>query len=190
MVIMNYISILFIFVVLLFTPVANSMVGIGGYAPFAWTTQEDVEGNTNSGTFFPMVSLNTLYPIGYQHLFVPEVGFVYHNKSYDNTNKYTFIFLADVAWPVYNRLVIRYGLSGFWTYISGEGGTIALSNGSSMTSFAVPEKSVTSFNSAIDFGLDFVIDAHFTVRGEFFLFGLLNENARQYSYLFSLNYYL
>lgn len=166
------------------------MVGLGGYTPFAWSTQEDEAGKTNTTTFFPMVSVNTFYPIGYQHYFVPEFGFVYHNKNFDHSKKYTFLVLCDVAWPVFSRLVLRYGVGGVWTYISGDGGNISLSNGDSAISFAVPDESSTSFNATLDFGLDFALDSHYTLRGEFFLFGMFSGTSRQYSYLFSVNYYL
>jgi len=156
--------------------------------PFGFSTQKDISGEKNKTTFHPMFTVNGVFNAMYGHVFLPELGVVFHRKKNDEIKKKTIFILFDVGYQVLPSIVLRYGVGTFMTRIGGDGGTIEMPNGLGTSSFAMPDESVTSYNFTFDFGFEHAFDRNYVFKFEGYLFGILKEESRKLSYSVSLNY--
>jgi len=178
------------FLLLIFPIIGHAIVSIGGYVPFGPATQKEADGKRNTTTYHPMLGLNGIIPIMNAHLFMPEGGAVFHRNQFDEVSKKTLFLLLDFGYVCNQEFVLRYGLGSFLTKIGGDGGLIAMPNGSSTLNFAKPDHTSTSYNTTIDFGLDYGINKNYSLKLEGFIFSLLNSQSRKLSYALTFNYYL
>jgi hypothetical protein len=174
----------------LFSLNSHSIVSVGGYVPFGLSTQKDEQGGKNTFSFKPMVAINTVMPIpSINHVFLPEFGIVAHGSQTDEYKKSTMFFLLDVGYLLTERLLLRYGMGTFMTKISGDGAVVTLPNGSGTAEFFRPNEGETSWNTTLDLGVEYAVDANNAVRLETYLFSWL-KSARKFSYSLSYTYYL
>ena len=167
-----------------------SMISLGPYASFPFTTQKETDGGRNTFSFNQMIGLNTVMPIpGIAHVFLPEFGFVIHGRETDDYKKTTMYFLTDVGFLMTERLILRYGFGTFLTKISGDGKTLTLPNGDSTAPAYQPKEGETSWNTTLDLGIEFAFNAHNALRFQTYLFSFLSS-ARQLSYSLNYSFYL
>jgi len=167
----------------------NATVSLGGYVPFGLSTQTSADGGANTFGFDPVVSINHIIPMFWGELFMPEFGLVLNGEGKDGYDKKTLFFLLDFGHRFTSGLVGRYGLGTFMTKISGDGGAVELNNGTSTATFYRPSKSVTSWNTTLNGGLEWAFDANYAMRFELFMFDFL-ASTRKFSYILNLTYYL
>jgi hypothetical protein len=184
------IPIIFFSLIVMYSTQSWALVGVGGHVPFGFSTQKKPEGGDNKTTFHPMVSLNGVYNIPFNHVALPEFGIVFHRNNFDEVKKKTIFILWDVGWLATDKLVLRYGFGTFMTKIGGDGGNRSMPNGDSTAEFAMPDETRTSYNTTINLGMDFAVDQHYTVKAETFIFNMFSSQSRALSYALSFNYYL
>ncbi len=176
---------------ILFSHNSMALVSLGGYVPFGPSTQKDVTGSTNTFSFSPMVSVNTIIPTPfYQQLFLPELAMVFHSEDQDGYSKRTTLFLLDFGHLLTSDLIFRYGVGTALTRISGEGGTVVLNNGSSTSTYYQPDESSTSWNTTINLGIEGQVIPNYSMRFQTYWFSVFNSEARKASYSLNLVYYL
>lgn len=168
-----------------------ALVGLGGYVPFGPSTQKDPDGGRNTFSFDPMVTFNTVQPIpGFNHVFMPELGFVFHGSGSDDYKKTTTFLLLDVGYLIRPKLVLRYGIGTFITSVKGDGGAVELNNGTSTSTFYRPGESKKSWNTTLDLGAEMALAPNYALRFQTHLFSIFSSTSRKLSYSLSFNYYL
>lgn len=167
-----------------------ALVNVGGYVPFGRSTQKEIDGTRNTFDLDPMISFNTFIPIPFGQLFMPEAGFVFHSSGIDGASKRTTFLLLDFGYQFYPKLIFRYGLGTFITRIKGDGGVKQMQNGFGTDPFYLPSKSSKSYNTTLDLGIEYGVDANYALRFQTYMFSPLNSESRKLSYSFSLSYYL
>ncbi len=167
-----------------------ALLNVGGYVPFGLSTQKTEDGGKNTFSFKPLIAVNTVMPIpNMSHVFLPEFGYIPQGKEADEYKKSTMYFLLDVGYMITDRFLLRYGLGTFMTKVSGDGAAIQLPNGSGTATFFRPNKGETSWNTTLDLGVEYAIDANNAARIETYLFSWLSS-ARKFSYSLTYVYYL
>ena len=174
---------------ILFSLNAFSTVSVGGYVPFGLSTQDSEDGGANTFGFDPVVTINHVIPFIWGELFMPEFRLVLNGEGKDGYDKKTMFFLLDFGHRFAPGFVGRYGIGTFMTKISGDGGAVVLNNGTSTSTFYRPSKSVTSWNTTLNGGLEWAFDANYAMRFELFMFDFL-ASTRKFSYILNLTYYL
>lgn len=163
--------------------------GIGGYSPFSFTTQTDSDGGKSLLRVKPTLFLGGLFEAPLNHFFAPEFGMVLHGSGEDNYSKSTYYLLTDLVYPLTAEFVLRYGYGLFMTRISGDGEEVLLNNGSSYSTFYTAGEAVTSYNSTINLGLEFVVRSDATFRLQTFVFQPFSSIDREVSYMFSYAFF-
>jgi hypothetical protein len=175
---------------LLLSAQAWALVSSGAYVPFGPSTQKSADGARNTFAFDPYLSLNGAFEIPFDHVFLPEVGLVFHGEGQDGYKKSTSFILLDVGYRIDQLWILRYGFGTFRTKISGDGGSVVLPNGNSTLAFARPSRSVTSLNTTFDLGIEYSANRNYAVRFQTFLFSAFNSESRKLSYALGMTYYL
>ena len=167
-----------------------SRVTLGGYVPFASSVQEKGDGELNTFSFAPTVSVGTSVPLEeLKSEFSPELGLVFHRSGAGGDyDKSTLYILGDLEMEWVPSWRLRYGLGLFATLIDGEGGIVSRNNGEEEVDFRRPGKSHITYNLAFDFGWDYSISRRWFLRLETFIFSIWNEQARDMGYLLVLGY--
>ena len=99
------------------------------------------------------------------------------------------LFLMDVALYPAPHFYLALWDWFFLTKVGGNGGSILLNNGNDTTAFAKPDRTVTSYNTTLNFGaVRSKSELHNSIRA--FLFNLFDSRARAISYLLAVNYYM
>lgn len=169
---------------------SNALVGIGGYVPFGLSTQKEDDGGRRTFSFEPFLFVNTVVQAPYNHIFLPEFGYVFHTSTqYDDYDKSTMFFLADLGYKLRSNLILRYGLGLFRTSIGSDGGAVTLQNGSGTSTFYKPGDSVTTYNTTWNLGIENSLNNNYSLRFQFYMFEPLSSK-RDLSYSLSLGYYL
>ena len=181
-----------IFILLYFLSMNTfALVTGGGYVPFGPSTQKDVSGSSNKFSFDPMIGINTKMNTGfYNQIFLPEFDVVFHTGERDGYSKKTYLITADFGYMLDPRFMLRYGTSAIITQVSGDGNVVYLNNGNEVDAFYQPNESRSSWNQTLNLGMDGIIDAHYSLRFETYIFSLFNSDARKISYSLSLVYYM
>lgn len=184
---LRLVCILFLFLI----PMKSmALLNVGGYVPFGLTTQKKEDGGKNTFSFKPLIGFNTVMPIpNMSHVFLPEFGFVPQGKEADEYSKSTLYFLMDLGYMITDRFLLRYGIGTFMTKVSGDGAAIQLPNGDGTATFYRPNKGETSWNTTLNLGVEYAIDANNAARFETYMFSWLSS-ARQLSYSLTYVYYL
>jgi hypothetical protein len=176
--------------IILFSFNSFSLVGTGGYVPFGLSAQKSDDGGRRTFSFEPYIYVNTILPAPYNHLFLPELGYVFHTSTqYDDYSKSTLFVLADLGYKLSPRFILRYGLGLFRTSISSDGGAVTLQNGSGTSTFYKPSDSQKSYNTTWNLGIEGSINRNYSARFQFYMFEPLSSK-RDLSYSLSLGYYL
>ncbi|MCP4912137.1 MAG: hypothetical protein GY909_03375 [Oligoflexia bacterium] len=167
-----------------------ALVNVGGYVPFGRSTQKEVDGTRNTLDLDPMISFNTIIPMIWSQLFMPEAGFVFHSSGVDGASKRTTFLLLDFGYQFMPKFVFRYGVGTFITRIKGDGGVKQMQNGFGTDPFYLPSKSSKSYNTTLDLGVEYGVDANYALRFQTYMFSPFGSKSRKLSYSFSLSYYL
>ncbi|GAB4025382.1 MAG: hypothetical protein Fur0010_28600 [Bdellovibrio sp.] len=179
----------FVLASLLFSLNSYALVGLGGYVPFGLSTRDSADGGVSTFAFDPALTLNHVMPFFLGQLFMPEIGHVFHGEGKDGHSKKTIFGLLDFGYQIQTGLVLRYGLGTFLTKISGDGGAVELNNGTSTKTFYRPSKSVTSWNTTLNGGIEWAFNSNYASRFELFMFDFL-ASTRKFSYILNITYYL
>lgn len=163
--------------------------GVGGYSPFSFSTQTDSDGGKSPLRLKPTLFLSALFEAPFNHFFMPEAGWVINGSGEDEYSKNTYYVLADLVYPIFGDLVLRYGYGLFMTRISGDNEAILLNNGSSFSTFYTAGEGVTSYNSTVNLGFEIVVRSDATVRAQAFVFQPFSSVDREVSYMLSYSYF-
>lgn len=176
----------------------NISLTLGNLTPQANSVAINEQGQKNNFEFNPYLGAFYRHRLNEQWALYPELGITYPDNGRDDTITKVISFLrSDLGYqfPQFSFLVWRVGYSLFFTYIKGKGGLKTIRNGSSYSSFFVPNQSSTSISSTLDFGPEFLI-SHFdaeiplSIKAQVHVHSLFASLSRQYSYSVSLNFSL
>lgn len=163
-------------------------LGIGTYVPTIARYQDSNDGSRDSFQFNPYFSVTTYWRVFGNHFLAPELGMAFHTGTEEEYSKRTTSAFWHLAWQFHPKFLLRYGLGTFWTRLSGDGEEVELPNGSSTATFYAPTESATSFNSTLDFGIEYITTNHWGSRLDFFIQQPFSSNRRAVSYLLSMVY--
>ncbi len=176
--------------ILLLSINSYSLVGAGGYVPFGFSTQKDADGSRRTFSFEPYIFINGVLRAPYNHIFLPELGYVFHtSEKYDDYKKSTMFLLLDLGYMLRPNLVLRYGVGIFKTSISSDGGAVTLANGSGTSTYYRPNESKTTYNTTWNLGIEKSWTRNYATKFELYLFEPISSK-RDISYSLSLAYYL
>lgn len=165
-----------------------TMLSVGTYVPHAFTAQEDWDGGKQAFEINPAFSIGTQMPFLGQ-FFTPELGFVYHRDTYDNSEQSTIFILYNMTMRLTNTTMLRYGLGTFWERYSGDGSTVVLNNGGSTQSFYAPDSTTTSYHTDLILGAEQFIKASMSLRFDLTFTGWVSQLFEHKNYLLTLNLY-
>jgi hypothetical protein len=160
----------------LFSIHSKALVGVGGYVPFGLSTQKEDDGGRRTFSFEPYLFVNTIIKAPFNHIFLPEFGYVFHTSTqYDDYDKSTMFLLADLGYKLRSNLILRYGLGLFRTSVGSDGAAVTLQNGSSTSTFYKPGDSVTSYNTTWNLGIENSLNSNYALRFQTYLFEPLSS---------------
>lgn len=172
---------------------ARTTVGMGLFNS-SGTTQKDPSGGTNRTSFSPSFYATSSFKFLGNHFIAPMGGFVWHRDAgedeYGDHSKKTYFVAANLIRPFLGRFAFHYGYGMFMTKISGDGGAVTVRNGDGYGEAYRPEESVTSYNSTLNAGVEYLPKNNVSIRGDLFLFSPLSSDKRSPAYQFSVGFML
>lgn len=177
-----------LFVLLSFKSFSATMLSVGTYVPHAFTAQEDWDGGKQGFEINPAFSIGTQMPL-FGQFFTPELGFVYHRDTYDNSEQQTIFILYNMTMKLTNSAMLRYGLGTFWERYSGSGDAVVLNNGSGTSTFYAPDGTTTSYHTDLMIGAEQFFNSSMSIRFDLTFTGWASQQFEHKNYLFTLNLY-
>jgi hypothetical protein len=172
-----------------FNSLAALMYSVGTYVPYAFTAQDDWDGETQGFALNPLVTVGTQFPAFAGQFFVPEVGFVYHRNTFDDVQKTTFFFLYNLTWRFLPATLFRYGFGTFLQRQSGDGGAVSLRNGSGTATFYKPKETITTYHTDLMVGVEQFVQPKTSVRFDLTFTGWKSDLIDNKNYLLTVNFY-
>lgn len=164
-------------------------IGTGTITHNFLTAQNKASGKTKILEFAPAVFTGVTIPLFNTGVYLaPGLGYA---KFYpkDNTSKTEYIIQYHFVSSASSIFQVRYGFSNYITKISGDGGTLTLSNGNGTAIFYTPKETETSFTASADIAGDFIFTSNWTARMQFSLLRFLSSTSRRVSNIITINYY-
>ncbi len=162
----------------------------GTYVPFFNRAQTSNQGARQTFDYNPYFSGGVHIPLTQLNYFSPELGYSFYLENAKNT-KVDVIFLHySFSYFISSHIVFRYGFTNNWYRLVGKGGTVSLSNGTGTTTFPSPSKTVISYFSTLDFGLEYIYtNKRYSTRLDFQSMGPSNLSESSFNYLLTFNWY-
>lgn len=162
---------------------------LGNLCEFVGKIQTNDNGSTNTCEFNPYLSGALDIPLTSQFIVSPELGFTFpkHGRD-DNISKMTLFALANTKYH-FGFMYILGGAGLYFTRISASGGTEELNNGTSTSSFPLPEGAVYSRNFIVNAGLGVNFTKEFSADLHTYVFNLLSSDDRAFSVLINGTYH-
>ena len=164
-------------------------IGAGTVTHNFLSAQSSTTGSTKVVEIAPTIFAGVTIPFFSSGLyFAPGLGYAKFSTK-DNTSKNEYIIQYHFTHAPSSFFQFRYGFSNYITKLSGDGGTIVLSNGTSTSTFYTPAETETSYTASMDVAGDFIFSSQWTARIQFSLMRFLSNTSRRVSNIITLNYY-
>lgn len=181
-----------IFIFILNCPaLASFMYSTGTHVPFFNKVQVNTKGETSKFDLNPYLGLGTQYHLSGAHYALPEFGYAYFLTTPSEYKKEIFFLHYNLGYVFNESLILRYGLTTHWYRIKGSGGSVNLRNGTGLTNFPSPDRTVTTYFTTLNFGAEYFFNSK--ANGFRFDFNTMAPknffNERIYNYILSFNFY-
>lgn len=160
----------------------------GTFVPFVGKAQISNSGGSEKFAYNPYLSIGTPIQMSGRHFFVPEIGFNFFLENAKRTTRSNIFLKYDFASKISPNLALRYGITNNWYRLSGQGGSNTLRNGNGYTDFPAPNKTVTSYYTTIDLGIDYRFKSAMSARFDINIMSINRFENKAYNYLFTINF--
>lgn len=162
----------------------------GTHVPYLAKAQTNNSGSTEIFSINPYFGIGTQLNLGKAHYFSPEIGYAYYADGVEGSRSESILLQYNFSYVLTNQFALRYGLSNHWFRIVGKGGTVTLNNGSDTREFAAPSRTVTSYYSTLNFGLEYMFQSKkFSLRFDLNMMNFREFENRVFNYLLTFNFY-
>lgn len=162
----------------------------GTYVPFFNQVQTNNSGQTKKFEINPHLGIGTQIQMSGEHYFLPEFGFTYFLNNAENTKRDMIHLQYDFGYILNSQTILRYGLTNHWYRLHGEGGSVKLRNGNGSTEFPSPDKTVITYFTSLDLGMEYILsNRSYGVRFDFQILSFQELENRSYNYLLTFNFY-
>lgn len=159
----------------------DTALSVGNLCEYVGKIQTDDSGSTNFCSFNPYLAGSIDYAITNQLLLSPEAGISLPKSGRDeNIDKMSFFFLANAKYK-FSPLHLIAGAGLFYTRIQGPGGTQELNNGTSVTSFPMPDSTVYARNFILNLGIGADLSREWSADLHTYVFNALTSEDRTFS---------
>lgn len=167
----------------------DTLLSLGNLSEFVTKVQTDDSGTLSVLNFNPYLALAIDYKIENTNLLVsPELGMTFPKSGRDsNTNRWTFYSLLNSKYLI-NSFFLDIGAGLFFTRVGASGGSEILNNGSTTTSFPLPDKSTLSRNAILNIGTGYKLNNEWHIELRSFIFNLTSNDDRSFSILMNGTY--
>jgi hypothetical protein len=171
----------------------DASVGLGNLSEFIGKIQTDDQGNSAIISLNPYLKLNIDFIYDAKnpnHIINSEIGLTIPKSDPDpNTHRLKFFGLLNYKYQL-ESLYTKIGLGLFFTRVWANDGEEELNNGSSTTSFPLPDKATVSRNAIVNLALGHSITTNLNAEIQSMIFNLTNNEDRAFSVGVCLNYQL
>lgn len=176
----------------LFVPMANSydVTGtFGNLCEYIAQVQTDEKGSSNLCQFTPYLAGSFDYPLSSEWILSPQLGFSIPQSGRDeNIKKMNLFLLANTKYQL-SSFHFTAGPGLFFTRLSGNGGTEELNNGTGMTSFPLPDRTIFTRNFILNLGMGVDFHRYWSADLQTYIFNLLTSEDRAFSIAVSGTYH-
>lgn len=151
--------------------------------------QTDVGGSKSK--FNNSVALETelIYELDKSWQILADFGLLLPGAEEEYISKQVFWINGQLGWKLTDDLLLRAGGGFFMTTISGDGGTVAIRNGTGTTDFFIPEQRSTARNVTLNLGTEYFFIPEISGKFEAFVFNPLNSRNRTYNLALTAKYH-
>tara|TARA_Y100000590_G_scaffold448783_1_gene585960 strand:+ start:110 stop:676 length:567 start_codon:yes stop_codon:yes gene_type:complete len=185
----NKLFLIFLFGIITSNVFAYS-ISTGTYVPYFNQVQTNNSGQTRKFELNPHIGIGTQIQMSAQHFFIPEFGFTYFLNNAENTKRDIIHLNYDFGYILNSNTILRYGLSNHWYRLHGQGGSVKLRNGTGSTEFPSPDKTVVTYYTTLDLGMEYIFPSRtYGLRFDFHVLSFQELENRSYNYLLTFNFY-
>jgi len=166
------------------------MVSTGTYVPYLNKAQVSTSGSTQKYDLNPYIGIGTNFPMTSSQYFLPEFAYSYFMDNASGSRREMVFLHYNFGYVLSPDALLRYGLSTHWYRIIGKGGTTTLDNGTGTTSFANPDKTVTTYFTTLNLGAEYFINSkQNSIRFDLNMMSFKDFDKRVYNYLLTYNFF-
>jgi hypothetical protein len=181
------------FIISLPTMATESTISIGNLNEYIRKIQTNENGDLNTFSFTPYLDYKLNFSLD-EYLkntfFNLELGTTLPKSDKDpNTSRIKFFSLANFLYRP-NSHFVGLGAGLFFTRISGNGGEETLNNGSTTSSFPLPDKAVISRNMIVNFFYGYQFKSNINLEMQVLGFNITTKEERAFSIGTSIAYRL
>lgn len=156
-------------------------LSVGNLCEYVGKIQTDDIGSMNVCTFKPYLATAIDYSVTSDIIVSPEIGFSLPKHGRDeNIDEMNLFLLANGKYKFSNFHLIA-GVGIFLTRIAGNGGTEELNNGTSTSSFPLPDSTSYSSNTILNFGLGATFYSSWSADLHTYIFNAISKDDRAFS---------
>ncbi|MCR9205012.1 MAG: transporter [Halobacteriovoraceae bacterium] len=151
--------------------------------------QTEVGGDKSK--FNNTITLETelIYELDESWQILADFGLLLPGGEEEYISKQVFWLNGQVGWKFAEDWLLRAGGGVFMTSITGDGGTVAIRNGTGTTDFFIPEQRSTSRNVTLNLGTEYFFIPEVSGKFEAFIFNPLNSRNRTYNLALTARYH-
>lgn len=152
--------------------------------------QTDAGGSKNSFDHRVFVETDLTYKLDDRWSLIGQAGLVWPGAAEnDYVDKYNYFLTAHAGYSQWENFLLRAGVGAYFTYITGDGGTVELQNGTSTSSFYVPENQTTAINTVASVAGQYFFRNDVSLKFETMVFNLTNSENRSFTYTLAIRYH-
>lgn len=156
-------------------------LSLGNLCEYIGKIQTDDNGSTNLCSFNPYLATSVDFALSKQFFFSPELGLSFPRSGRDeNISKMSLFALANTKFK-FSEFHFIGGAGLFFTRIAGKGGTEELNNGTTTSSFPLPDSTIYTRNFILNLGLGANFGQEWSVEAHTYIFNLLESEDRAFS---------
>ena len=164
-------------------------LGVGNLSQFSNKIQIDDQGKTSFLSFKPTFHAGIDYEIFSNISLIPELILTLPEKGRDpNISKWQYFALMSGGYKLSNWM-FRFGFGFAMQRLSADGGTESLNNGTSTTSFPLPETSSVSQNFVTLLGVQYEFLQNWSARVEAMVYNAEDGEDRAVSHTLTVIYH-
>lgn len=159
----------------------NLGLSLGNLCEYIGKIQTDDNATTNLCSFNPYMATSVDFALTNQFFFSPELGLSFPQSGRDeNISKMSLFALANTKFK-FSEFHFIGGAGLFFTRIAGKGGTEELNNGTTTSSFPLPDSTIYTRNFILNLGLGANFGQEWSVEAHTYIFNLLESEDRAFS---------
>lgn len=172
-----------------FAELKDVSLGLGLFDQYVGKVQTNRGGETNKLDYQIFLAADGEYALNPKFSLIPRINLVKPGHTRDNTTKKFVWWVSGEVGFNHGDFLFHTGLGLMMTYISSQGGTVALPNGTGTDNFFLPDGSSTARNVIYLLGVDYFVTKEWSVRPQLQVINPFNSRNRAYSYTLAVSYH-